>query len=49
MKFEVSENLTHLKGDRIMDIEVVEKGEINLVCNSSFKRFPSAKESPSEM
>lgn len=31
LKFEVSENLTILKGDRIMDIEVIEKGEINLV------------------
>jgi predicted transcriptional regulator YdeE/AraC-like DNA-binding protein len=31
LKFEVSGNLTQLKGDRIMDIEIIEKGEIFLV------------------
>lgn len=31
LKFEVSGNLTNLKGDRIMDIEMIEKEEINLV------------------
>ncbi len=31
LKFEVSGNLTKLKGDRIMDIEIIEKGEIFLV------------------
>lgn len=31
LKFEVSENLTNLKGDRIMDMDVIDKGEINLV------------------
>lgn len=31
LKFEVSGNLTNLKGDRIMDIEIIEKEEINLV------------------
>lgn len=30
LKFEVSGNLTKLKGDRIMDIEMIEKGEIYL-------------------
>lgn len=31
LKFEVSGNLENLKGDRIMDIEMIEKEEINLV------------------
>ena len=31
LKFEVSGNLTQLKGDRIMDIEIIEKDELFLV------------------